>query len=37
MATQDRETTVQIPMTKYNMADFNGYREKGDNRPKANS
>ena len=32
MATQNRETTVQIPMAKYNMADFNGYLGQGDNR-----
>ena len=25
MATQDRETTVQIPIAKYYMTDFNGY------------
>ena len=28
MATQNRETTVQIPTIKYNMADFNGYPEQ---------
>ena len=37
MATQDRETTVQIPMAKYNMANFNGNPEQGNNRPNTNS
>ena len=36
MATQNRETTVQIPMAKYNMAKFNGNPEQGDNRPNSN-
>jgi hypothetical protein len=36
MATQNRETTVQIPTIKYNMADFNGYPRQGDNRPNTN-
>ena len=36
MATQDRETTVQIPTAKYIMADFNGYPRQGDNRPNTN-
>ena len=37
MTTQDRETTVQIPMAKYNVADFSGYLGQGDNRPNINS
>ena len=36
MATQDRETTVQIPTAKYIMANFNGNPEQGDNRPNSN-
>ena len=39
MATQDRETTVQIPIAitwRISMADFNGYPEQGDNRPNTN-
>ena len=37
MATQGRETTVQIPIAKYYMTDFNGYPEQGDNHPNTNS